>query len=45
MDGFQSLPLDTLKLLFSETDISLTAARVEAKYVNSRRGRLRGGDE
>jgi transposase len=33
------LPLDTLKLLFSKTDISLTATQVEAKYVNSGRGR------
>ena len=41
MDGFQRLPLDTLKLLFSKTDISVTAARVEAKYVNSGKGRPR----
>ena len=33
------LPLDTLKLLFSKTDISVTTAQVEAKYVNSGRGR------
>ena len=39
MDGFQPLPLDTLKLLFSKIDISVTAARLEAKYVNSGRGR------
>jgi len=41
LDGFQPLPLDTLKLLFSKVDISVTAARVEAKYVNSGRGRPR----
>ncbi len=39
MDGFQRLPLDTLKILFSKTDISLTATQVEAKYVNSGKGR------
>jgi transposase len=33
------LPLDTLKLLFSEMDISVTTAQVEAKYVNSGKGR------
>ena len=33
------LPLDTLKLLFSKTDISLTMAQVETKYVNSGKGR------
>jgi transposase len=33
------LPLDTLKLLFSNIDISLTTRRVEAKYVNSKKGR------
>jgi transposase len=41
LDGFQPLPLDTLKLLFSKIDISVTVARVEAKYVNSGRGRPR----
>jgi transposase len=35
------LPLDTLKLLFSKTDISVTTNQVEAKYVNSGRGRPR----
>jgi transposase len=35
------LPLDTLKLLFSRTDISVTATKVEAKYVNSGKGRPR----
>jgi transposase len=39
LDGFQRLPLDTLKLLFSNIDISLTATQVEAKYVNSGKGR------
>ena len=33
------LPLDTLKLLFSKTDISVTATHVETKYVNSGKGR------
>ena len=33
------LPLDTLKLLFSKTDISVTAIQVEARYVNSGKGR------
>jgi transposase len=41
LDGFQRLPLDTLKLLFSKIDISVTAAGVEAKYVNSGKGRPR----
>jgi hypothetical protein len=41
LDGFPPLPLDTLKLLFSKIDISVTAARVEARYVNSGRGRPR----
>ncbi len=41
MDGFQRLPLDTLKLLFSEVDISLTVGRVEALYANSGLGRPR----
>jgi transposase len=35
------LPLDTLKLLFSKTDISVTATHVETKYVNSGKGRPR----
>jgi len=39
MDGFMRLPLDTLKLLFSQTNIRLTTVRVEAKYVNSGKGR------
>jgi transposase len=39
LDGFQPLPLDTLKLLFSKTDISLTTTQIEAKYANSGRGR------
>jgi hypothetical protein len=33
------LPLDTLKSLFSNIDISLTATHVETKYVNSKKGR------
>jgi len=33
------LPLDTLKLLFSNIDISLTTIQVEAKYINSGKGR------
>jgi len=33
------LPLDTLKLLFSNIDISLTTNQVEAKYKNSGKGR------
>jgi hypothetical protein len=41
LDGFQRLPLDTLKLLFSNVDISVTARRVEARYVNSGKGRPR----
>ena len=35
------LPLDTLKLLFSNIDISLTTSQVEAKYANSGKGRPR----
>ena len=35
------LPLDTLKLLFSNIDISLTTTHVETKYVNSGKGRHR----
>lgn len=41
MDGFQRLPLDTLKLLFSMMDISLTVKCIEARYANSGRGRNR----
>jgi transposase len=41
LDGFQRLPLDTLRLLFSKIDISLTVKRVEVKYANSGRGRPR----
>jgi transposase len=33
------LPLDTLKLLFSNIDICLTTSRVEAKYAHSGKGR------
>ena len=39
MNRFLGLPLDTLKLLFSNIDISLTVSRIEALYVNSGRGR------
>jgi len=39
LDGFNRLPLDTLKLLFSEIDINLTVRRIEAEYVNSGKGR------
>jgi transposase len=41
LDGYQRLPVDTLKLLFSEIDISVTVKQVEAKYVNSGKGRPR----
>jgi len=41
LDGFHRLPLDTLKLLFSKIDISLTVERIEAFYANSGRGRPR----
>jgi transposase len=41
LDGFKRLPVDTLKLLFSEMDISITVKQVEAKYVNSGKGRPR----
>jgi hypothetical protein len=39
LDGFQRLPLDTLKHLFSNIDISLTTTKIEAKYINSGKGR------
>jgi len=41
LDGFRRLPTDTLKLLFSNIDISLTVSRIEALYSNSGRGRPR----
>jgi len=41
LDGFQRLPLDTLKLLFSNIDINVTVSRIEARYANSGRGRPR----
>jgi len=41
LNQFLGLPLDTLKLLFSNIDISLTVSRIEALYVNSGRGRPR----
>ena len=41
MNRFLGLPLDTLKLLFSNIDISLTLSLIEAKYANTGRGRSR----
>jgi transposase len=41
LDGFHRLPLDTLKLLFSEIDINLTVRQIEAEYANSGKGRPR----
>jgi len=41
LDGYQRLPIDTLKLLFSSIDISITVKQVEAQYVNSGKGRPR----
>ncbi|PIU60072.1 hypothetical protein COS86_00945 [Candidatus Bathyarchaeota archaeon CG07_land_8_20_14_0_80_47_9] len=41
MDVFQRLPLDTLKLFFSNVDISLTVRRIEARYAGSGKGRPR----
>jgi len=41
LSDFQRLPLDTLKLMFSMMDISLTVRRIEARYANSGRGRPR----
>jgi transposase len=38
---FLRLPLDTLKLLFSNIDISLTVSLIEAEYANNGRGRSR----
>jgi hypothetical protein len=39
LDKFLRLPLDTLKLLFSNIDIRLTVSLVEAKYAKGGRGR------
>jgi len=39
LSDFQPLLLDTLKLMFSKLDISLTVSRVEARYANSGMGR------
>jgi len=39
LDKFLRLPLDTLKLLFSNMDLSLTVSLVEAKYAKGGRGR------
>ena len=41
MDGYQRLPVDTLKLLFFQIDISVTVKQVETTYVNSGKGRPR----
>jgi hypothetical protein len=41
LEGFRQLPLDTLKYLFSNIDISVTVSRIEARYVNSGKGRHR----
>ncbi|MGB9779171.1 MAG: transposase, partial [Candidatus Bathyarchaeales archaeon] len=41
MNRFLGLPRDTLKLLFSNIDISLTVSLVEAEYANSSKGRPR----
>jgi len=41
LDGFQRLPLDALKYLFSKIDISLTVKQIEVKYAGSGRGRPR----
>jgi transposase len=41
LNRFLGLPLDTLKLLFSNIDISLTVSLIEAEYVNSGKGRPR----
>jgi len=41
LNRFLGLPLDTLKLLFSNIDISLTVSLVEAEYANSGKGRPR----
>jgi len=39
LNRFLRLPLDTLKLLFSNIDINLTVSLIEAKYANNGRGR------
>jgi len=39
LDKFLRLPLDTLKLLFSNMDLSLTVSLVEAKYAKGGRGK------
>ncbi|MEM3797195.1 MAG: transposase [Candidatus Bathyarchaeia archaeon] len=41
MDKFLRLPLDTLKLLFSNMDIKVTVSIIEARYANSGKGRPR----
>ena len=39
MNRFLGLPLDTLKLLFSNIDINVTARLIEAEYANTGKGR------
>jgi len=41
LNRFLGLPLDTLKLLFSNIDISVTVRLIEAEYANSGKGRHR----
>jgi len=41
LNRFLGLPLDTLKLLFSNIDISVTVSLIEAEYANSGKGRHR----
>jgi hypothetical protein len=41
LNRFLGLPLDTLKLLFSNIDINLTMSLIEAKYAKNGRGRRR----
>lgn len=41
MDRFLGLPLDTLKLLFSNIDMGFTVRLIEAEYADSGRGRHR----
>jgi len=38
---FKAYPFDTLKFLFSQTDISVTVNQIEGKYANSGKGRPR----
>jgi hypothetical protein len=41
LNRFLGLPLDTLKLLFSNIDINLTVSLIEANYAKNGRGRRR----